>query len=144
MQYFNSCKSEECFSELLITAEFFFAIPSHNANNERVFSLMQSQWRKERNKLLVESVKGILFLQHNFKYMSCKDFYEYIGSQPKLLRAIRSSNKYPSTQHSAACVLGHFINDTWPARPGRFIGLFGRVFSGRAKFLARPTVHRTT
>jgi len=30
-------------------------------------------------------------------------------------------------------VLGRFINDMWPAAtgPGRFIGLFGRVFSGR-------------
>jgi len=33
-------------------------------------------------------------------------------------------------------VLGRFINDTWlaPAGPGRFIGLFGRVFSGWARF----------
>jgi hypothetical protein len=40
---------QECFSELLIIAEFFLAIPSHNANTERVFSLMKSQWTKERN-----------------------------------------------------------------------------------------------
>ena len=98
VQYFKGCKNEECFSELLIIAEFFFAIPSHNANTERVFSLMQSQWTKERNKLLVESVKGILFVQHNFKHMSCKDFHEYLGSQPKLLKAIRSSDKYPWAQ----------------------------------------------
>jgi len=32
--------------------------------------------------------------------------------------------------------LGRLINDTWPApaEPGRFIGLFGRVFSDRAGF----------
>jgi len=46
------------------------------------FSLMQSQWTKERNKLHVESVKGILFVQHNFKHLSCRDFYTYLCSQP--------------------------------------------------------------
>jgi len=96
------CKNEDCFSELLIIAEFFFAIPSHNANTELVFSLMQSQWTKERNKLLVESVTGILFVQHNFKHMSCKEFHTYLNSQPNLLKAISSSEKYawaqPQTQ----------------------------------------------
>lgn len=29
-----------------------FVIPSHNANTERGFTLMRSQWTKERNKLL--------------------------------------------------------------------------------------------
>jgi hAT family C-terminal dimerisation region len=94
VKYFSSCKNEDCFSELLIIAEFVFAIPSHNANTERVFSLMQSQWTKERNKLLVESVTGILFVQHNFKHMSCKEFHTYLNSQPNLLKAISSSEKY--------------------------------------------------
>ena len=33
-------------------------------------------------------------------------------------------------------VLGRASNDTWtaPAGPGRFLGLVGRVFSGRAGF----------
>jgi len=67
---------------------------THNANTERVFSLMQSQWTKERNKLLVESVKGLLLVQHNFKHMSCRDFHAYLMRKPKLLKALRSSNKY--------------------------------------------------
>ena len=75
VNYFSNCKNQECFSELLIIAEFFFAILSHNANTERVFSLMQSQWTKERNKLHIESMKGILFVQYNFKHLSCRDFY---------------------------------------------------------------------
>ena len=37
LKYFNRCKSQNCFSELLMIAELFFAIPSHNANTERVF-----------------------------------------------------------------------------------------------------------
>ena len=98
VKYFSNCKNDECSSELLVIAEFFFAIPSHNANIERVFSLMQSQWTKERNKLHVESVKGILFVQHNFKHLSCSDFYKYLCSQPKLLKATRSSDKYTWSQ----------------------------------------------
>lgn len=45
-------------------AQFVFALPSHNAN---VCSLMQSQWTKERNQFSLESLKGILFVQHQFK-----------------------------------------------------------------------------
>lgn len=98
VNFFKSCKTEECFSELLIITEFFFAIPAHNANTERVFSLMQSQWTKERSKWMVDSVTGILFVQHNFKHMSCKDFYTYINTQPNLLKAISSSEKYSWAQ----------------------------------------------
>jgi hypothetical protein len=29
--------------------QFLFAISPHNANEERVFSLLQAQWTKERN-----------------------------------------------------------------------------------------------
>ena len=105
VKYFNSCKSEECFSELLIIAEFSFAIPSHNANTERVFCLMQSQWTKKRNKLLVESVTGILFVQHNLKHMSCKEFHTYLSSQPNLLKAISSSEKYAWAQPQAQSMI---------------------------------------
>ena len=94
-------RNQECFSELLIIAEFFFAILSHNANTERVFSLMQSQWTKERNKLHIESMKGILFVQYNFKHLSCRDFYACLCSQPKLLKEIRSSDKYTWSQTRA-------------------------------------------
>jgi hypothetical protein len=105
VKYFNSCKSEKRFSELLIIAEFLFAIPSHNANTERVFSLMQSQWTKERNKLLVESVTGILFVQHNLKHMSCKEFHTYLSRQPNLLKAISSSEKYVWAQPQAQSMI---------------------------------------
>lgn len=55
---------------------------------------MQSQWTKERNQLSVESLKGILFLQYNFKDMSCKDFHAYMLSNKKVLKKISSKAKY--------------------------------------------------
>lgn len=93
-KYFEKPKSIACYSELLKVAQFVFALPSHNANVERVFSLMQSQWTKERNKLSVQSLKGLLFVQYNFKEMSCKDFHAYLMSNRKMLRKISSSAKY--------------------------------------------------
>lgn len=93
-KYFQRAKSIGCYSELLKIAQFVFALPSHNANVERVFSLMQSQWTKERNKLSVESLKGLLFVQYNFQEMSCSDFHTYLMSNQKMLRKISSSAKY--------------------------------------------------
>ncbi|KAK1901966.1 putative protein kinase UbiB [Dissostichus eleginoides] len=93
-KYFEKAKSIACYSELLKIAQFVFALSSHNANVERVFSLMQSQWTKERNQLSVESLKGILFVQYNLKDMSCKDFHAYLLSNRKLLGKISSTAKY--------------------------------------------------
>ncbi|CAK8698191.1 unnamed protein product [Clavelina lepadiformis] len=70
-RYFQKSKNAECLSELLRVAQFFFAVAPYNANVKRVFSLMQSQWTKERNKMTIETMKGILTLQYNFKSMSC-------------------------------------------------------------------------
>jgi hypothetical protein len=39
--------------------QFFFAIPSHNAETERTFSLIQVQWTKELSNLDTESVKRL-------------------------------------------------------------------------------------
>ena len=51
-KYFDQSTNITCHSEILRIELFFFAVTSHNANIvERVFSLMQSQWTKERNKL---------------------------------------------------------------------------------------------
>ena len=90
-KYFETSKNEECHSELLKIVQFFFAIPSRNANVERVFSLMQAQWTKERNSLSVDSLRGILLVQYNFRHISCKDIYPLIKSSPKLLEKIRTA-----------------------------------------------------
>lgn len=92
-KFFNSTILE-CHSELLKLAEYFFSIPGHNANVERLFSLISSQWTDVRNQLSIESVKGLLVVRHNFKEFSCSDFYHYIKKKPKLLDQIGSSQKY--------------------------------------------------
>lgn len=94
-KFFERSKSVDFHSELLKMAQFFFfAIPAHNANVERIFSLMQAQWTKERNRLSVDSLKGILCTQYNFKNMTCKDFHSYLIGNRQLLGKIQSSEKY--------------------------------------------------
>ena len=51
---------------------------------------MQSQWIKERNKLSVATMKGILTLQYNFKDMCCSEFFSFLKSDKALLKRIRS------------------------------------------------------
>ncbi|KAL0879646.1 hypothetical protein ABMA27_003361 [Loxostege sticticalis] len=92
--YFKSVKNIECFSELLKICEFYFCISAHNANVERVFSLINTQWSKERNRLSVQSVKSIILTQYNFINMSCEDFYNYLLKNKELLSKIGSSAKY--------------------------------------------------
>ena len=93
-KYFDQSENIGCHSEILRIVQFFFAVTSHNANVESVFSLMQSQWTKERNKLSILTVKGILTLQYNFKDMCCSEFFSFLKSDKALLKRIRPSEKY--------------------------------------------------
>lgn len=93
-QYFSADNNAANHSELLKLVQFCFSIPAHNGNVERVFSLMQSQWTKERNKMKPESVKGILTVQYNFKDMTCEQFHSHLKRCPELLKKIGSTEKY--------------------------------------------------
>lgn len=46
-------------------AQFFFCLPAYNANVERVFSLISSQWTKERNKLQPQTISEIIKTIYN-------------------------------------------------------------------------------
>ncbi|KAF3840056.1 hypothetical protein F7725_018773, partial [Dissostichus mawsoni] len=67
----EGCHSEERYLKLFSKAEvplvnlrkvsaYIFSIPCSNAHTERVFSMMTSAWRNERNRLDVDSVKAEL------------------------------------------------------------------------------------
>lgn len=92
--YFSTTKNVDCFSELLKICEFYFCISAHNANVERVFSLINGQWTKERNRLSVESVKSLIVTQYNFKNITCENFHNYLLQNPDLIAKIGSSSKY--------------------------------------------------
>lgn len=66
VSYFKG-KNEGTYSELLKMASFYFALPAHNANCERIFSFMNIQWTDERNRIEVDTIKAILQVQFNLK-----------------------------------------------------------------------------
>lgn len=103
VRYFSNLPDKSCSSELLKFVQFFYCIPSHNASIERLFSLMSAQWTKERNRLLVESVKSILCVKYNFKSFSCHEFHEYLLSNKDLLKMIGSTKKYSWYDPSFVC-----------------------------------------
>lgn len=81
------------YSHFLTMCQYLFSIPAHNANVERVFSLMTTQWTNERNRLSVDTVESILICLYNYN-KTCSEFYEYVKLQPDLLKAVKSSEKY--------------------------------------------------
>lgn len=91
--YFKSFHSEEFHSELLKLAEYYFAIPGHNANVERIFSLVNAQWTKERNKLQTETIAQMMFLLCNIK-LTCKEFYDMISKENVMLDKVGENTKY--------------------------------------------------
>jgi hypothetical protein len=93
VKYFKNSKNIDCQPELLKIIQFF-AVPSHNANVGRIFSLIQVQWTKERSNLDIESVRGILLVQCNYKHLSCKEFCGYLKNNQQLLTKMRSTEKY--------------------------------------------------
>lgn len=79
--------------QLLKIAYYFFAIPSQNANVERLFSFMNNYWSDERNRLLPQSVQSLVMIKVNFK-LDCTQFYDMICNNTTLLESVRSGEKY--------------------------------------------------
>lgn len=80
-------------NNLLKIVQAVLSIPTSNAFPERVFSLMGQVWTKSRNRMEVELVKAELFTVINFD-MSSNEFVNYVKSKPKLLKAVRNTEKY--------------------------------------------------
>ena len=68
-------------------------VPVSNAYCERIFSLMGTHWRDDRNCLLLEMVKAELCIRSNMRF-TCSEFYKYLKDNEKLLKAVQSRNKY--------------------------------------------------
>lgn len=94
VSFLKSTEIVEKYSEFLKIAEYLFSIPGHNANVERLFSLMSAQWTDTRNSLDIDSVKGLLLVKYNLKNFQCRDFYNYVLNKTDLLAKVSSSDKY--------------------------------------------------
>ena len=67
-----------------------FSIPPSNACVEGVFSFMGNIWKKERNRLLPETVKAELQIKINYN-LSSEEFYHSIKQNNKLIAACISN-----------------------------------------------------
>ena len=65
-------------------------MPGSNAFPERVFSLMNTEWRTERNRASAVLIKSELQVFVNFMY-SCSAFYDFVFKEQKLLDAAASN-----------------------------------------------------
>lgn len=75
---------------------FIFSIPHSNAGTERIFSLMFSFWRKERNELLIENLESELIVKTNFEY-TCTEFYNFFKTEVgknSIVKYVQKSDKY--------------------------------------------------
>ena len=63
--------------------EYIFSIPHANATRERIFSLMTSAWRKDRNRLMLENLEAELMI---------KTFFQNEGVV--ILNEVKSTDKY--------------------------------------------------
>jgi len=62
---------------------------------------MEMQWSKDKNSLIIDSIKGLKLTKFSFSGMLCKDFHLYLSKNPDLLRKIASVEKYKRTQINA-------------------------------------------
>lgn len=76
---------------------FILSVPGSNAFVERIFSLMSGKWCDARNGCSTELIKNELLVTVNCS-LSCKDFYQAVLKDRKMLESVRSSRKYPWKQ----------------------------------------------
>jgi hypothetical protein len=89
LKFFQTVNHLEQYSELLKICEYIFSVPAHNANVERIFSLMAAQWTDERNRLSIGTIDSISPCHYNFN-MTCSQFYNYVKTNPSMLSAVKS------------------------------------------------------
>lgn len=74
---------------------FILSIPHSNAPSERIFSLMTTAWRKERNNLLEKNLEAELMVKENFK-LTCNEFKNFLNTTDgsEILKLAKSYQKY--------------------------------------------------
>lgn len=74
---------------------FIFSIPVSNAYCERVFSILNNLYSKERNRMSMDLIKAELIIRLNFDE-NCLNFKTFLNSDKaqKLLNAVKKNDKY--------------------------------------------------
>ena len=69
------------------------SISGTSAYCERIFSVMSSKWRSEKNRCSIQLMKSELLIYFNLKD-TCREFSEKIKHDPQLLKSAKSKKKY--------------------------------------------------
>ena len=92
--FFVSCGEKHVPVNLLKIVSYVLSIPASNAFCERIFSLMNTKWRSERNRATVELVSAELQVSVIFSEKlskSCTEFYDFVLKDQKVLDAVTSN-----------------------------------------------------
>ena len=81
------------FQDFCNVVGFILCLPGSIAPVERIFSVMNSMWTKEKSRLSVETMKAMLIVRQN-NDMECDKFYHKVLKNVNMLRKIASSEKY--------------------------------------------------
>lgn len=81
------------YTEMAKVVEYVLCLPGTTASVERIFNMVGQNWTNERNQLDLETLKAILIVKVNIN-LSCLEFFEYIKTQPALLREVATKEKY--------------------------------------------------
>jgi len=63
---------------------------------------MNAKWRAEKNRASLSLIKNELQIYLNYE-KSCREFHNYVLTEPKLLSAAASGEKYYWRRKSATC-----------------------------------------
>ena len=72
---------------------FVLSIPGTSAYCERIFSVMSSKWRSERNRCSTKPMKSELLIYFNLED-TFREFWEKMKRDPQLLKSVKSQKKY--------------------------------------------------
>jgi hypothetical protein len=90
MKIFQDATFLPCIFRLV---SIIMAIPVSNAFIERIFSLCNAQWTKERNSLDTATVKSLIQVKTNFDF-TCSEMFTYLMSNSILRSKVRGCEKY--------------------------------------------------
>lgn len=78
---------------ILKIVSFLFSIPATSAFTERIFSVMKTKWRDERNRATLNLIKCELMVFFNLK-IDCNEAYERFLKNKNVIIKAQSSKKY--------------------------------------------------
>jgi hypothetical protein len=80
-------------TNLFQLVSYVLSVPASNAFPERIFSLMNSKWQRDKNRMSVALVKAELLVFTNYD-LDCREFYSFVIGDRNILDAAAGNAKY--------------------------------------------------